>query len=77
MGQVSEAITTIFGVVLLSAIAYEIRRQRKKLRALYNVLDEEDRHVVNELDQMVASGALQPAVVWTEQILHYPTALTQ
>jgi hypothetical protein len=27
---------------------------------LYNVLDEEDRQVVAELDQMVAAGLLQP-----------------
>jgi hypothetical protein len=62
MNQVTEVLTTVFGVVLIGAIAYEIKRRRKHLRELYNVLDAEDKHVVAELDQMVASGLLQPFV---------------
>jgi hypothetical protein len=60
MNQVSEVLTTLFGIVLVGAIAFEIQRRRKHLRDLYNVLDEEDKHMVAELDQMVASGVLQP-----------------
>jgi len=60
MNQVSEVLTAVFGVVLIGAAAFEIRRRRKHLRDLYNVLDAEDKDVVAELDQMVASGALQP-----------------
>jgi hypothetical protein len=60
MNQVSELLTTVFGVVLGGEIAYEIKRRRKHLCDLYNVLDEEDKHVVAELDQMVAAGVLQP-----------------
>jgi hypothetical protein len=60
MNQISEVLTTVFGVVLIGAIAFEIRRRRKHLRDLYNVLDAEDKDVVVELDQMVATGALQP-----------------
>jgi hypothetical protein len=63
MGQVSEAITMTFGIVLMVAIGYEVRRQRRRLRALYNVLDAEDRSVVAELDSLVASGALVPKIV--------------
>jgi len=63
MGQVSEAITMTFGIVLMVAIGYEVRRQRRRLRALYNVLDAEDRSVVAELDNLVASGALVPKIV--------------
>lgn len=59
MNQVSEVLTAVFGVALVGAIAYEIRRRRRHLRELYNVLDEEDKHVVAELDAMVASGQLQ------------------
>lgn len=62
MNQVTEVLTTLFGVVLIGAIAFEITRRRKHLRELYNVLDEEDKHVVAELDQMVASGLLQPYI---------------
>lgn len=60
MNQVTEVLTTVFGIVLIGAIAFEIKRRRKHLRDLYNVLDEEDKHVVAELDEMVASGLLQP-----------------
>lgn len=60
MNQVTEILTTVFGVVLVGAIAYEIKRRRKHLRELYNVLDEEDKDVVAELDRMVAAGLLQP-----------------
>ena len=63
MGQVSEAITMTFGIVLMVAIGYEVRRQRRRLRALYNVLEAEDRSVVAELDSLVASGALVPKIV--------------
>jgi hypothetical protein len=60
MEQFNHALTTVFGLALIAAIAYEVKRRRKKLRALYNVLDAEDKHVVAELDDMVASGLLQP-----------------
>ena len=60
MEQVSQALTTAFGIVLVAAIGYEIKRRRKKLRELYNVLDADDRQVVARLDEMVESGMLQP-----------------
>lgn len=60
MEQFNHALTTVFGIALIAAIGYEVKRRRKKLRALYNVLDAEDKHVVAELDDMVASGLLRP-----------------
>lgn len=60
MNQVTEVFTTVFGIILIGAIAFEIKRQRKKLRNLYNVLDAEDKALVAELDNMVASGQLMP-----------------
>jgi hypothetical protein len=62
MEQFNQALTTAFGIALLGAIGFEISRRRRKLRDLYNVLDAEDRQVVAELDDMVASGRLQPFV---------------
>lgn len=59
MEQFNQILTTVFGVALVGALGFEIARRRRKLRELYNVLDAEDRHVVAELDQMVASGLLQ------------------
>ncbi len=58
MNQVTEVLTTLFGFALIGAMAFEIKRRRKHLRELYNILDAEDKHVVAELDQMVASGLL-------------------
>ena len=62
MEQFNHALTTAFGIALLGALGYEISRRRRKLRDLYNVLDAEDKHVVAELDDLVASGRLQPYV---------------
>jgi hypothetical protein len=50
MNQVTEVLATVFGFALIGAMAYEIKRRRKHLRELYNVLDAEDKHVVAELD---------------------------
>lgn len=60
MNALSEALTSVFGLVLIAAIGYEIRRRRKRLRELYNVLDEEDRLMVADLDRMLLSGELKP-----------------
>ena len=60
MEQISHFLTTAFGIVLVGAIAYEIKRRRRKLREIYDVLDVDDKQVVAELDLMVESGALQP-----------------
>ena len=60
MEQFSHFLTTTFGIVLVGAIAYEIKRRRRKLREVYDVLDVDDKQVVAELDLMVESGVLEP-----------------
>jgi len=40
-------------------MAIEIKRRRKKLQEIYDVLDSEHRQVVNELDRMVDNGELK------------------
>jgi hypothetical protein len=60
MNEATDVITTVFAAILFGAIAYEIGRRRNFLRELYNVLDEDDRMAVAELDELVASGQLQP-----------------
>lgn len=62
MNQVSEAITSVFGIVLLAAIGYELRRRRKRLRELYNVLDHDDVAVIADLDTLLAQGSLKQYV---------------
>lgn len=62
MNPVAEVLSTVFGVVLVGAIAFEIRQRRKSLRELYNVLDVQDKSIVADLDHMVAAGKLQPHI---------------
>jgi len=62
MNQVSEAITSVFGIVLLAAIGYELRRRRKRLRELYNVLDHDDVAVIADLDTLLKEGSLKQYV---------------
>jgi len=59
MEQFNQALTSVFGILLVTAIGYEIRRRRKKLREVYNLLDGEDKALVHELEQMMAAGQLQ------------------
>jgi len=59
MEQFNQALTSVFGILLVTAIGYEIRRRRKKLREVYNLLDSEDKALVHELEQMMAAGQLQ------------------
>ncbi len=60
MTEASEAITLLFMSFLMAAAAHEIKRRQKKLRALYDVLDTETKHIAAELEQMVAQGVLTP-----------------
>lgn len=60
MSEVSEAVTLLFMSFLMAAAAHEIKRRQRKLRALYDVLDTETKHIAAELEQMVAQGALKP-----------------
>ncbi|HXW31095.1 MAG TPA: hypothetical protein VEK55_17170 [Xanthobacteraceae bacterium] len=39
---------------------YEIARRQKKLRDLINVLDDEDRQLTEELEELVRIGRLRP-----------------
>ncbi len=60
MGQVSEAVTLFFAAVLVTTVGIEINRRKKKLRAVYDVLDKETKHIAAELEHMIEEGKLQP-----------------
>jgi hypothetical protein len=66
MNQVSEAVTVVFGAIMIAAIAFEIRRRRQKLRDLYDVLGAEEKHIAAELQAMIDSGVIHPH---TEEML--------
>lgn len=55
----------IAGLAAACTVAYfclELARRRRALRALYDVLGKDDRHLCVALEEMVADGSLQP---WT------------
>jgi hypothetical protein len=60
MGNVSEAVTVFFAAVLVAALGYEVRRRQQKLRAVYDVLDVETKHIAAGLEDMIRQGALKP-----------------
>ncbi len=60
MGNVTEAITVVFAVVMVAAAGYEVKRRQRKLRAVYDVLDAETKHIAAGLEQMVRQGVLMP-----------------
>jgi hypothetical protein len=56
---------TDFMALLMSAFAvgycvYEIERRRRKLRDVWDILDSDDAHLTQMLEEMVARGELQP-----------------
>ncbi|MDF9393744.1 MULTISPECIES: hypothetical protein [Methylococcus] len=60
MEQVTNALTTALAAIFLSAMIIEVRRRQKHLQELYNVLDEQDKAIVAELDRMVELGEIEP-----------------
>ena len=60
MSEVSEAVTLVFMSFLMAAAAYEIKRRQRKLRAIYDVLDTDTKHITAGLEQLVAQGVLKP-----------------
>ena len=56
---------TDYVAILMSALAlgymvYEIDRRRRKLHEVFDVLDADDAQITAGLEDMVASGELQP-----------------
>jgi len=60
MSEVSEAVTLVFFSFLMVAAGYEIKRRQQKLRAVYDVLDVETKHIAAGLELMVQQGELLP-----------------
>jgi hypothetical protein len=61
MESITEGIAGIVAVVALGLFGVLVARKRKHLRLVVRVLDHKDQNMVNFLEQLVASGELQPA----------------
>jgi hypothetical protein len=48
------------GALAVGYLVYEIDRRRRKLHDVFDVLDEDDANITKRLEDMVASGELQP-----------------
>ena len=60
MSEATEAVTLFFAALMVAAVGYEVRRRQKKLRALYDVLDADTKHIAAELEDMIRQGTLKP-----------------
>jgi hypothetical protein len=56
----SDYIAILMSALALGYLAYEIDRRRRKLHDVFDVLDADDAHITARLEDMVASGELQP-----------------
>ena len=56
----SDYLTIFMSVLAVGYFVYEIDRRQRKLREVFDVLDAEDAEITARLEDMVASGELQP-----------------
>ena len=56
----SDYLTIFMSALALGYLVYEIDRRRRKLHDVFDVLDADDARIAARLEDMVASGALQP-----------------
>jgi hypothetical protein len=56
----SDYLTIFMSALALGYLVYAIDRRRRKLHDVFDVLDADDARITARLEDMVASGALQP-----------------
>jgi hypothetical protein len=56
----SDYLTIFMSALAVGYFVYEIDRRQRKLREVFDVLDAEDAAITARLEDMVASGELQP-----------------
>jgi hypothetical protein len=56
----SDYLTIFMSALAVGYLVYEIDRRRRKLHDVFDVLDADDSHLTARLEDMVASGELQP-----------------
>lgn len=63
MEHVSGIVSGLFTAALLGMAAVLVARKRKHLKLVCRVIDESDHKLLGFLDQLVATGQLEPAPV--------------
>jgi hypothetical protein len=56
----SDYVAIFMSALALGYLVYEIDRRRRKLHDVFDVLDADDARLTERLEDMVASGELQP-----------------
>jgi len=56
----SDYVAILMSALALGYLVYEIDRRRRKLHDVFDVLDADDANITARLEDMVASGELQP-----------------
>ena len=56
----SDYLTIFMSALALGYLVYEIDRRRRKLHDVFDVLDADDAHLTERLEDMVESGELKP-----------------
>ena len=57
----------VIAALILGYFGLEINRRRKKLRAIFNVIDTRESAIAEVLEQMVENGELKP-FAWGDQV---------
>jgi hypothetical protein len=53
-------IPAIVGLLVLSYLGFEVNRRKKRLRAIFDTIEESECRIAGVLEQMVARGELKP-----------------
>ncbi|MEY4684053.1 MAG: hypothetical protein RLZ25_512 [Pseudomonadota bacterium] len=58
--QVTNALTALAGLFIVTWIGFEVSRRRHKLRELFDVLDKGDRNLTLQLEKLVQENEIKP-----------------
>ncbi|MEN9680216.1 MAG: hypothetical protein RLZZ627_109 [Pseudomonadota bacterium] len=58
--QVSNALTALAGLFIVTWVGFEVSRRRHKLRELFDVLDKGDRNLTLQLEKLVQENKIRP-----------------
>ena len=58
--QVSNALTALAGLFIVTWVGFEVSRRRNKLRELFDVLDKGDRNLTLQLEKLVQENKIRP-----------------
>jgi DNA mismatch repair protein MutH len=58
--QVSNALTALAGLFIVTWVGFEVSRRRHKLKELFDVLDKGDRNLTLQLEKLVQENKIRP-----------------